>query len=120
MDFNEAYKIFRNYLEAGLYTNDDDFFLFTEVAQLLYDCTSDLAFMRSLGGVYYEKKEFDLARKYYEIAAEKGDKGACIGLGYIWYYGRTGETDYKKAFEYFSQCKGDINAEHKIADMKRR
>ena len=31
------------------------------------------------------------------------------GLAYIWYYGRTGERDFKKAFEYFSKLmeKGD-------------
>lgn len=40
-------------------------------------------------------------------------------LGYIWYYGRTGERDYKKAFEYFSKMmdKGNLVAEYKVADM---
>ena len=119
MDLNECYRIYSNYLNAGVYTDEDDLFLFTEAAQLLYEHTGDVQFIRELGGVYYGRKEFDLARKYYEIAAEKGDHYANIGLGYIWYYGRTGERDYKKAFEYFSRCPGDINAEYKIADMYR-
>lgn len=117
MDIKEAYDLYTDYLDKGIYCDDDEFFIFTEVAQLLYERTGEAKYMRSLGGMYYERKEFDLARKYYEIAAEKGDHFANIGLGYIWYYGRTGERDYKKAFEYFSRCKGDINAEYKLADM---
>jgi hypothetical protein len=40
-------------------------------------------------------------------------------LGYIWYYGRTGERDFKKAFEYFSKLmeKGDPVSTYKVADM---
>ena len=42
-------------------------------------------------------------------------------LGYIWYYGRTGERDFKKAFEYFSKLmvKGDPVCTYKVADMYR-
>ncbi len=42
-------------------------------------------------------------------------------LGYIWYYGRTGERDFKKAFEYFSKMmdKGNLVAAYKVADMYR-
>ena len=119
MDFKEAYDIYENYLQNSSFADDEDFFMFTEVVQLLYESTGDAKYMCDLGGAYYERKEFDLARKYYEIATEKGNYYANIGLGYIWYYGRTGECDYKKAFEYFSSCKGDINAEYKLADMYR-
>ena len=40
-------------------------------------------------------------------------------MGYIWYYGRTGERNYKKAFEYFSTMmeKENLVATCKIADM---
>jgi hypothetical protein len=42
-------------------------------------------------------------------------------LGYIWYYGRTGERNYEKAFGYFSRLmeKGDPVSTYKIADMYR-
>ena len=43
------------------------------------------------------------------------------GLAYIWYYGRTGERDFKKAFEYFSKLmdKGNPVSTYKVADMYR-
>lgn len=44
---------------------------------------------------------------------------AYVCLGYIWYYGRSGEKDYKKAFENYSKAaeRGNITAKYKIADM---
>ena len=51
------------------------------------------------------------------MTAEHGYKDAYIGLAYIWYYGRTGKTDYEKAFYWFSKAGDDINAQYKIADM---
>ena len=119
MDFKEAYDIYRDHLRKGIFSDDDEFFLFTEVAQMLYEHTGDTEYMTNLGGAYYERREFDLARKYYEIAAEKGDLYANIGLGYIWYYGRTGKCDYEKAFRYFSRCRGNIRAEYKLARRRR-
>ena len=64
-------------------------------------------------------KRFDLALKYYEMAASYDYDEAYECLGYIWYYGRTGERDYKKAFEYFSKMmnKGHLVASYKVADM---
>ena len=119
MDFKEAYALYEGFLRNEENSTEDDFFLFTEAAEMLYKHTGDPGYMRTLAGVYYGRKDYELARKYYEIAAEQGDHYSNIGLGYIWYYGRTGERDYKKAFEYFSRCKGDINAEYKLADMYR-
>lgn len=44
---------------------------------------------------------------------------AISDLGYIWYYGRTGEKDYEKAFHYFSKAmeRGNLIATYKVADM---
>ena len=77
--------------------------------------------MMYLGGYYYEIKNFDLALKYYEMAAAYDYDTAYECLGYIWYYGRTGTKDYKKAFEYFSKLmdKGHPIATYKVADMYR-
>ncbi|MCR5167734.1 MAG: hypothetical protein K6C13_11060 [Oscillospiraceae bacterium] len=119
MDFKEAFDLYEGFLRNEDNSTDDEFFLFTEAAELLYKHTGEPGYMMTLAGVYYGRKEYELAQKYYEIAAEQGDDYSNIGLGYIWYYGRTGEIDYKKAFEYFSRCKGDINAEYKLADMYR-
>ena len=65
--------------------------------------------------------DLDLALKYYEMADSYGDEWAPEGLGYIWYYGRTGEKDYEKAFKYYSKAaeNGMIKSKIKVADMYR-
>ena len=45
--------------------------------------------MVELGALYYGQRSFDLALKYYEMAARKNNPYAISDLGYIWYYGRT-------------------------------
>ena len=118
MTDNEAYKIVRAFDENRL-TSDDDIFMFTEAMNYLIDKHHNPKDMLYLGGYYYEQKNFDLALKYYEMAASYDFDPAYECLGYIWYYGRTGTRDYKKAFEYFSKlmAKGDLVASYKVADM---
>jgi len=100
--------------------SEEDFFLFTEAMDFLIHERHDPRDMVYLGGTYYEKKDFHLAKKYYEMAAEYGDMDAHSGLGYIYYYGRTGEPDYEKAFYHFNEVwekTSDVQAGYKIADM---
>lgn len=97
--------------------SDEDFFLYTEAMGFLIEKTHKPQYMTALGGVYYARKNFDLALKYYEMAAELDYEPAIQGLGYIWYYGRTGTIDYEKAFHYFSSLKNNIVAQYKVADM---
>ncbi len=99
--------------------SEDEVFMFTEAMNFLIEELKDPADMLYLGGYYYEIKKFDLALKYYEMAASFDYEPAYECLGYIWYYGRTGERDYKKAFEYFSRMmdKGNLVAAYKVADM---
>lgn len=94
-------------------------FEFIEAIKYVIRETNDPVYMNTLGANYYALKEFDLALKYYEMAAELGDMNATSNLGYIWYYGRTGKVDYEKAFHYFDTCRknGDLVAAYKIADM---
>lgn len=121
MTINEALDIQQNFWRKNGDYTDDDLFLFTEASHVLIEETGEPRFMSDLGAVYYEKREFELALKYYELASDYGYGPANLGLGYIWYYGRTGKVDYKKAFEYFSKDCGswrsDINAQYKLADM---
>ena len=49
---------------------EDDIFAFTEALGLLIEETKNPRYMMGLGGFYYEEKRFDLALKYYEMAAE--------------------------------------------------
>ena len=97
----------------------EDEFVFVEAMNFLIEEEHNPRDMMWLGGYYYEIKQFDLALKYYEMAASFDYDEAYECLAYIWYYGRTGERDYKKAFEYFSKmmAKGNLQATYKVADM---
>jgi len=118
MTVSEARKICRDFYDLTNPTDDDEF-LFTEALAFLIDKTKNSDYMVELGGFYYGKRQFDLALKYYERAAEYGNRYAVSDLGYIWYYGRTGEKNYEKAFYYFDKARrmGDMIAAYKVADM---
>ena len=79
----------------------------------------------NLGSLYYTgragEQDFVQAVKYYEIAAEHGERAAQENLGYCYYYGRTGIVDYEKAFNYFAMgaFDGHLRSLYKIADMYR-
>ena len=98
---------------------EENKFQLIEALEFLIEATHDPVHMMHLGGIYYEDRYYDLALKYYEMAATYDHTAAYECLGYIWYYGRTGEVDYKKAFEYYSKAaeRGDTVAAYKLADM---
>ena len=114
----EAAKI-RNKFRTIDKPSEEDIFLYTEAMDYLIYENKDPHAMLDLGGYYYEQKRFDLALKYYEMAAEYKIPYAYEGLGYIWYYGRTGKRDFEKAFHYYSLAKeaGITEAAVKVADM---
>ncbi len=118
MNITEARKILRDYYRLTNPTEDDRFLL-TEALDFLIRETKDPDYMVELGAVYYEQRRFDLALKYYELAAEYNNIYAISDLGYIWYYGRTGEKNYEKAFYYFDRARqmGNLIATYKVADM---
>lgn len=120
MDSKQAKRIINHYYRKGNPT-DSDKFLYTEALGYLIETENDPHYMMELGGYYYGVRKFDLALRYYEMAADLDYEEAYSCLGYVWYYGRTGVKDYKRAFEYFSKCakKGDMVAAYKIADMYR-
>ena len=102
MDISEAKSIRRNF-ERTDDPSEEEIFLYTEAMDYLIHETKQPRYMMGLGSYYYEQKRFDLALKYYDMAAEWGDPDADVCLGYIWYYGRTGERDFEKAFHYYSK-----------------
>ncbi|MBQ9870719.1 MAG: sel1 repeat family protein [Eubacterium sp.] len=118
MTIDEARKIAIEF-DKNRNPTEEDVFLFTEAMGFLIEELHDPDDMLYLGGYYYEQKRFDLALKYYEMSASFDYDPAYECLGYIWYYGRTGERDYKKAYEYFSKlmAKGHPVATYKVADM---
>ncbi len=118
MDRQEAERLVNEIRDIPSPT-EEEIFLYTDALNYLIEKTGKPEWMMELGGYYYEEKRFDLALKYYEMAAAKNDTSAFCCLGYIWYYGRTGQKDYKKAFECFSKAmnRGDTVAAYKVADM---
>ncbi len=118
MTVKEAKRIAESF-DQNQNPSEEEVFLFTEAMDFLIRENHDPGDMMYLGGYYYEMKRFDLALKYYEMAAAFDYDPAFECLGYIWYYGRTGERDFKKAFEYFSKLmeKGDPVSTYKVADM---
>ena len=120
MTIKEAENIVRSFDEGRKFTDEEEF-MFIEAMNFLIEERKDPRDMMYLGGYYYEKQRFDLALKYYEMAASMDYDEAYECLGYIRYYGRTGERDYGKAFEYFTKMmnKGNLVATYKVADMYR-
>ena len=118
MTITEALKIIRTLGGKNNFTEDEEF-EYTEALSFMINETADPRYMMELGGYYYGIRSFDLALKYYDMAAELGFEEANECLGYVWYYGRTGTMDYEKAFKYFSAAaeKGNPVARYKIADM---
>ena len=118
MTIYEAKKIVRDFYQLTNPSEDDNF-MFTEALNYLVIEGKDPDAMAELGGIYYEERQYDLALKYYEMAAEYDNIYALSSLGYVWYYGRTGTKDYEKAFYYFNRAKdlGNLEAAYKIADM---
>ena len=118
MTVQEARAIVESFDENKT-TSDEDEFAFTEAMSFLIEEEHNPGDMMYLGGYYYGIKHFDLALKYYEMAAGYDYDPAYECLGYIWYYGRTGERNYEKAFGYFSKMmeKGNLVATYKVADM---
>jgi len=113
----EAIRIRREFYNNGEPAQQEA--AFVEATEYLIYTTHDPRYMTALGGYYYGIRRFDLALKYYELAAGYDDMGAIAGLGYIWYYGRTGAPDYEKAFRYYSKAAklDDIVCRYKVADM---
>lgn len=118
MNISQAMKLIDEYSRQSVHTEQEDL-MYVEALQYLFDETHDPKYIAELGFFYYESRRFELALKYYEMAAELGNKSVYPGLGYIWYYGRTGKCDYAKAFRWFTRAaeNGDIQSEYKLADM---
>lgn len=118
MTITEAKKICLDH-HRNTERSADDEFMYTEALKYLVEETKSPSYMLELGGYYYGNRYFDLALKYYELAAEYNNVDAISALGYIWYYGRTGEKNYEKAFYYFDKARGmgDTVAAYKVADM---
>lgn len=78
----------------------------------------------NLGAAYYNgtdglKQDFNIAFKYYNLAAKMGNIIALSNLGYCYMYGRGVPKDMDMAFSCFQKAAdgGDVNATYKIGDF---
>ena len=126
MTTQEAQNIRYNYYDLKNPSAADEF-NYTEALGTLIEQTKHPRFMHELSWYYCCRKDFDVERKYLEMAAECGYGPAYEELGYMWYHGFHGEVDYGKSFEYFSKAAqpdcygnhGSLWARYKLADMYR-
>lgn len=118
MTTEEARRIVQEFRGKSLHA-EEEIFLYTEALGFLIEEEKNPHDMMALGGWYYEQRDFDLALKYYEMASACDLDSADMCLGYIWYYGRTGERDYERAFHHFSRSmeRGNPISTYKVADM---
>lgn len=118
MTLKEAKQIRGEFADKQTFS-DEELFMFSEAMDFLIEKEKNPADMMFLGGVYYDLRHFDLALKYYEMASTYDYREAFSCLGYIWYYGRTGEKDYEKAFRCYSKAMdmGCLTSTYKVADM---
>ncbi len=114
----EAKKTRADYFHKTIPMHEDNL-LYAEALKVLIEETKDPDYMAELGDFYSKTRQFDLAVKYYELAAQQNNHYAITSLGHIWYSGHNGTTDYEKAFSFFDRARkmGDMVAAYSIADM---
>ena len=100
LTIEKAQQILDDYYDLTHTKYEDDISLIHALEFLIQE-TKNPEYMVELGGWYYEQRQFDLAEEYYLMAASLEYVDAYECLGYIYYYGRVGQPDYKKAFHYY-------------------
>lgn len=99
MTTEEAFEIIRNCLPHLDPEQGDP--AYEEACHALIFQAGRMDLAADLGGYYYAGRHFDLAEKYFSMAAGDNIPHAWVGLGYIWFYGMNGRLDYKDACHCF-------------------
>ena len=84
-------------------------------------CMNDLGCRYYLGDLV--SQDYGRAAELYEMAMDNGCYQSIINLGYIWEYGRTGERDFERAFQYYALASAlapSAEATYKLGDMYAR
>lgn len=77
----------------------------------------------NLGNVYHggpEPEDYEKAIALYELGADRGCGQASVNLGYIYYYGRSVERNYARAYECYARgvfLEDNVEALWKLGDM---
>lgn len=116
---------FDPYEEMSAFYREDDpteeqQFRFVEAMKQLIDSAyledDIIAFSYNLAIYYRDIREFELEKKYLELGAQHGSPFHEEELGFLYYYGLTGERNFKKAYQYFSKCESR-RSQYMLADM---
>lgn len=103
--------------------NKDENVLFMEAIYYLMHEKNDPGTMEWLGDIYNEQGRYDLAYKYWNKAIENGIKARIYSIGELYFQGRLGKPDYKKAYECFNKCIGLVgitDLEEELLESYRR
>lgn len=106
MDVIEAWELLQHYYGNAAPTEEENK-AFVDASRFLLrsgeEGTSRDIIVCKLAQYYYENDQFDEARKYLKqmaVASRSTVRSAALQkLGYLWYYGRTGNVDYRRAYE---------------------
>ncbi len=114
----DPWKMFSEY-ECEQGNNEEDDFIIEEILNCLV-MEQDVAGIFNLAAHYYDRENYDIALKYFEMAAEMGDTNSVRYIGDIWRCGDTGPIDYEKAYLCYSSIADyDTLSRIRIADMYR-
>lgn len=101
-----------------------DVAVFVEYGYSLALEIEDATRINNYGILFYNARigyqDFDKAAKYYKMASDLGFSLSTENLGYIYYYGRTGEVNYEIAYLLFSKASAGYNracSTYKLGDM---
>lgn len=67
-------------------------------------------------------QNYEEAKKWFELSAQKGNAYAMFSLANLYYYGKGTEQDYEKAFEYYekSAMKNCVHSFYRVGTMLRQ
>lgn len=113
MMINEARNIVDDYYGKDEHSPKEDDLFIRSMEYLIAEEKNPVDMM-NLANFYFDLGNFEYALKYYEMAAACEYVPAYKMLASIWYYGRTGTKDRKKAHEYFLRLR---NKGIEVADL---
>ncbi|MCF0146104.1 MAG: sel1 repeat family protein [Eubacterium sp.] len=118
MNIKPAEQIIFEY-DAKKDPTEEEVFMVTEALSWMIEDSHSPDDMMHLGDIWFERKEYEKALKYYEMASEYEYDPADERLGDIYYHGLAGKTDYRLAFYHYEESmkRGNPHSARKTAEM---
>lgn len=119
---HQSWKIVKKYTNKDNLSDEEDFLFSEAMDYIVNNSPKDIHIAAyNFGSYYMEIERYDMALKYFMISANTGSAMACSEIGIIYYYGLSGQIDYKKAYQYLRIAENMHwkNGSYLIADMYR-